>query len=139
MGTHKKPFLVNIHFTVKTYDIDAAHHVSNIVYIRWLEDLRFRILEEYLPLDRLMEKSLTPVILRTEINYIQAVKLFDNPTGMMWMEKLENLRFYLAAEFTVGGKVVCDARQTGVFIDIEKQRPSRIPPELLKIFKESVW
>ncbi len=31
---------VNLSFPVRTYDIDFAGVVSNIVYIRWLEDLR---------------------------------------------------------------------------------------------------
>lgn len=34
---------------VATYDIDYANHVSNIVYFRWLEDLRLQLLEENFP------------------------------------------------------------------------------------------
>jgi len=35
-----RPFLIEVPLPVRTYDIDFAGIVSNIVYIRWLEDLR---------------------------------------------------------------------------------------------------
>jgi acyl-CoA thioester hydrolase len=40
----QKPFEVALDLPIKTYDIDFAGIVSNIVYIRWLEDLRLKIL-----------------------------------------------------------------------------------------------
>ena len=35
---------------VQTYDIDFAGIVSNIVFIRWLEDLRLGLMDEAYPL-----------------------------------------------------------------------------------------
>ena len=69
------PLFVELTFTVKTYDIDFAGHVSNIVYIRWLEDLRFALLEEYYPLADSMESGVAPVLTRTEIDYTSAIRL----------------------------------------------------------------
>jgi acyl-CoA thioester hydrolase len=51
------PLFTELTFTVKTYDIDFAGHVSNIVYIRWLEDLRFALLDEYFPLEPSMKEG----------------------------------------------------------------------------------
>ncbi|MBK7868256.1 MAG: hypothetical protein IPJ75_15420 [Ignavibacteriales bacterium] len=31
---------LELDFEVKTFDIDAGGHLNNIVYIRWLEELR---------------------------------------------------------------------------------------------------
>src|SRR5947208_6147204 len=45
-----RPLEVELLLAVRTYDIDFAGHVSNIVYIRWLEDLRLQFLNEHLPL-----------------------------------------------------------------------------------------
>ena len=36
---NQKPLEVSLNLPIKTYDIDFAGIVSNIVYIRWLEDL----------------------------------------------------------------------------------------------------
>jgi len=43
---------------VATYDIDYANHVSNIVYFRWLEDLRLQLLEKKLSSGRTDEPGL---------------------------------------------------------------------------------
>ena len=40
----KKPFEIALDLPIKTYDIDFAGIVSNIVYIRWLEDLRLKMI-----------------------------------------------------------------------------------------------
>ncbi len=51
----QRPLEVELVLPVKTYDIDFAGIVSNIVYIRWLEDLRLEILDAYLPLQKMLE------------------------------------------------------------------------------------
>ena len=50
----RKTLEVSLNLSIQTYDIDFAGIVSNIVYIRWLEDLRLKMLETYLPLEQLM-------------------------------------------------------------------------------------
>ena len=35
---------------IRTYDIDFAGIVSNIVFVRWLEDLRLGLLDQAYPL-----------------------------------------------------------------------------------------
>ena len=37
---------------VNGYDVDFQGVVHNIVYVRWFEDLRMRLLDAYLPLTR---------------------------------------------------------------------------------------
>ena len=37
---------------IRTYDIDFAGIVSNIVFIRWLEDLRLGLMDQAYPLVR---------------------------------------------------------------------------------------
>ncbi len=59
----------------KTYDIDAFGIVSNITYVRWLEDMRTEFLHRYLPWDRLEEDNLAPVLAETNIQYKNAVKI----------------------------------------------------------------
>src|SRR4028119_726672 len=73
----KRPLEIELSFPVKTYDIDFAGIVSNIVYIRWLEDLRLEILDAYLPLQKMLEDGIAPILLQTQIEYKQPITIFD--------------------------------------------------------------
>lgn len=125
-----KPFLTHLPCPIRTYDIDSARHVSNIVYIRWLEDLRLQMLNEYFSLRPLFDQGITPVITRTEIDYRKALVLFDEPVGRMWMTDMGNIKFTLEAEIMLGEKVAASARQEGIFYNMNSHRPARIPEEL---------
>jgi acyl-CoA thioester hydrolase len=58
----QRPLEVELVLPVKTYDIDFAGIVSNIVYIRWLEDLRLEMLDAYLPLQKMLEDGIAPIL-----------------------------------------------------------------------------
>jgi acyl-CoA thioester hydrolase len=135
-ANNQKPLYVEISFQPKTYDIDFAGHVSNIVYIRWLEDLRLLLLDTYLPLNTLMEKGIAPVVMRTTIEYRRPVKLFDKPIGKMWAGEIGNVKGILVAEFSVNTVVVATAEQIGIFVRLENGRPVAFPEELKRRFEE---
>jgi acyl-CoA thioester hydrolase len=130
------PCEVSLPFEVKTYDIDFAGHVSNIVFIRWLEDLRMKVLQTYLPLDDLMKKGIAPVLAQTVIDYKKPVKLFDRVAGRMWMCDLGQIRGTLQTEISVDGSIVAIARQVGVFVTMATGRPVRAPEEFLQDFEQ---
>jgi acyl-CoA thioester hydrolase len=130
------PLYVELSFQPKTYDIDFAGHVSNIVYIRWLEDLRLSLLDTYLPLNTLMEKGIAPVVMRTTIDYKRPVKLFDKPIGKMWAGEIGNAKGILLAEFSVNSGVVATAEQIGIFVRLDSGRPVAFPDELRRHFEE---
>ena len=134
----KKPLGVRLTITPKTYDIDFAGHVSNISYIRWLEDLRLLLLETYLPLETLMERGVAPVVLRTTIEYKKAVKLHDEVVGTMWASEVGTVKGILSAEFCVNGVVMATADQVGIFVKMETGRPVAFPEELARQHQESV-
>lgn len=131
----RQPFEVEIPLAVKTYDIDFAGIVSNIVYVRWLEDLRLEMLARYFPLDEQVRDGLVPVILQTKIDYKQPIKLFDQPWGRMWMQSLDSLRWTVKAEISVNGKVSALGEQMGVFVNLQNNRPMRIPQRLQQGFR----
>ena len=131
----RRPLHVELTFQPKTYDIDFAGHVSNIVYIRWLEDLRMMVLDTYLPLNILMERGIAPVVMRTTIDYKRPVKLFDSVSGVMWASEMENVKGILSAEFTVNGNVVAAAEQIGLFVRMNTGRPVAFPEEFRRQFE----
>ena len=134
---NQKSLEVTLDLPVKTYDIDFAGIVSNIVYLRWLEDLRLKILETYLPLEPLMARGYCPIIASTQIQYKKALKMFDRPVGKMWVAKVSRLRCSLQAEIYLNNQIVTTATQVGFFINLETMRPIAIPEEFKALYYQS--
>jgi acyl-CoA thioester hydrolase len=128
---------VELPFRVGTYDIDFAGVVSNIVYIRWLEDLRLKLLDEFLPLQEQVENGLSPVLASTRIEYRRPIRLFDRPLGRMWMTQAGRVRWTVEAEILVDGQAAATAVQTGAFVSLTKLRPVPLPEALRVQFERS--
>jgi len=124
------PLLVELVFRIQTYDIDFAGVVCNIVYIRWLEDLRLKMLEEYFPLERVLAEGFIPILARTEIDYLVPLRIGDRPVGQMWVAETGRARIDLQAEFRLGERVVARARQRGYFLDSQTMRTRPLPGPL---------
>ena len=62
--------------TAMSFDIDAARHVSNLTYVRWLEVARNEFLTEIgAPIEALMDDGVAPIVARTDIRYRHPVQL----------------------------------------------------------------
>jgi acyl-CoA thioester hydrolase len=118
-------------FRVMTYDIDFAGIVSNISYIRWLEDLRNLFAEQALSIGEALQRGIVPALMHTEIDYLVPVRFPDTVTGRMWMAEQGRSKWVIAAEFQseARGQLVARAQQIGVFIALETLRPVRLPKE----------
>jgi acyl-CoA thioester hydrolase len=125
-----RPLLIERPIVVRTYDIDYANIAHNIVYFRWLEDLRAEILAGVLPIDEIVATGISPILTRTEIDYRWPVRLGDAATGRMWVADLSRTRWTLAAEIVVGEQVCAAARQSGYFADLKSLRAVRVPEQL---------
>ena len=124
--------LVELDLPIRTYDIDFAGIVSNIVYVRWLEDLRLTMLEQhYVPLPELLLTGIAPVLTNTEINYQRQLTIQDRAIGRMWIEELGSLRCILAAEILNGKYSAAQAKQTVLFINLTTRRPVKMPQDFI--------
>jgi acyl-CoA thioester hydrolase len=133
-----RPLLVELQFHVKTYDIDYAGIVHNAVYIRWLEDLRLEILSRHFPLEEMLAQNQSPILEKTEINYVRPLRLFDRPMGRMWVSNFRRARWYIEAEIVMDDLPVATAAQSGYFMDLERYRPIRIPQQLHDIWASEI-
>ena len=118
-------------FRVMTYDVDFAGVVSNISYIRWLEDLRNLFAEQTLSIGQALQRGIAPTLMRTEIDYLAPVRFPDQVTGRMWLADHGRSKWELAAEFQsqAADKLVARAKQSGVFVALKTLRPVRLPEE----------
>lgn len=128
-----RAFEIKMVFEPKTYDIDYAGIVSNQVYLRWMEDMRFEVIRQHFGWEN-FPPGVVPVLLRTEIDYINVLRLFDKVEGKAWISGLDNVRWYIEGEFlkVPDGAPVAKAKHSGVFYDTVKNRVIRIPKNLKK-------
>ncbi len=118
METYNKIISIEINIEVKTYDIDVAGHVNNVVYIRWLEDMRIELLTKIYPLEKLLAINFYPVVTSSEIKYKKQIKLFDRPVGKMLLQSYSHGVFILKAEIIVNGKLSFTATQKCVLMNL---------------------
>ena len=128
---------IEIPIPIRGYDIDAAGIVSNIVYVRWLEDMRTALLEITYPIEEQIAAGIAPVLGRTDITYRRMLTLSDLAIGRMWINDLGRTRWSIAAVIEAGGVVRAEATQTGAFINLATKRPIAVPERLRAQFKAS--
>jgi acyl-CoA thioester hydrolase len=112
---------------IRTYDIDFAGIVSNIVFIRWLEDPRLGLMDQAYPLIRALAEDVAPILLSTRITYRRPVTIADPLIGRIRVSTLSRVRWHLIGEFTVNGMVHAEAEQEGLFMRLSTRKPIAIP------------
>ncbi len=129
------PTKVTLPITVMTYDIDYAQIVHNAVYIRWLEDLRTALIAESYPIEAMVADGISPILVRTEIEYRLPIRFGDEALGSMWVSDLGRSRWTVEAEIRVRDQIKTYARQQGIFTDLKTFRPVRIPARLREVWQ----
>ena len=134
----KRTLNIDLPITVKTYDIDFMDIVSNISYIRWMEDLRLQFLEVHYPLRKLMSELIVPILSHTHLDYKRPIRMHDQVIGSIWMEKFDSSGWIANMEFTANDKLAATGAQGGVFINIGTMKPANPPEGLQKIYDEAL-
>jgi acyl-CoA thioester hydrolase len=134
----KRTLNIDLPITVKTYDIDFMGIVSNISYIRWMEDLRLQFLEVHYPLQKLMSELIVPILSHTHLDYKRPIRMHDQVIGSIWMEKFDSSGWIANIEFTADRKLAATGAQGGVFINIGTMKPANPPEGLQKIYDEAL-
>ncbi len=129
--------IVEMEIGIKAYDIDAMGIVSNIVYIRWFEDLRHLFLERLFPYEKMIETNISPILIKTEITYKVPLTIHDHPTGTCRIKKLGSSKWEMEFEISSDDIIHCKGKQVGCFYNLEKKRPSLVPERLLEVWEEA--
>jgi|SRR5277367_3025798 len=137
-GESSKPLLSELDLVVRMYDIDFNSHVSNIVYIRWLEDMRMVGFERIVPLRNCLDLGQVPILIRTDIRYRRPVNMFDEPKGLMWVSGYTKTSFTIEAEIQVNGECCADATQTIVFVNEKTGKLIRLPESIAQRFQQEL-
>ncbi|WP_339199002.1 thioesterase family protein [Solibacillus sp. FSL R5-0449] len=120
---------------INAYDIDAMGIVSNIVYVRWFEDLRVTFLNEHYPLADMMKMQISPILMKTEVEYKAPLTIFDQPVGRCWMVKIGQSSWEMELEIATEKQTHCTGKQSGCFFNLEKKKVAKIPEPLKELFE----
>lgn len=126
------PLITEITFDIKTYDIDIAGHVNNIVFIRWLEELRIKLFEQILPIVELIKENKFPVVVETSIKYKRQIKIGEICNAKMFVERFDHPIWVLSAQFNVGDKIAAIATQKCVIVDLQTNKIIYPPKEIVE-------
>lgn len=134
--TDQADWPLQLDLEIRTFEIDFAGHVSNIVYVQWLEIARTTLLDAVdLPIARLMEEGLAPIVARTEIEYRRPLVLGDPVRIALAITKMRSLSAFMEFEISSASEVAATARQLGLFVSTATGKPRRLGPEIRARFE----
>ena len=84
----------------------------------------------------MMTQGISPILMKTEVDYKVPVTIHDRPRARCWMIKASKMKWIFKFEIATNEKVHCIGYQTGGFYDLEKQKDNKIAtsfPRYLKI------
>lgn len=113
---------IELPLSVNTYDIDAAGHVNNIVYLRWLEDMRNKLFSKIYDLQKLLEINHYLVVASCEMKYKKTIKLFDKPIGKMFLHSFSHGIFVFKAEIAIDNHIAFIATQKCVLMNLDNNK-----------------
>lgn len=124
-----------IPITPAATDIDELGHVSNLVYLRWVQEVamahsrargwdwaRYRAL------------GAAFMVRRHEIDYIAQVTLGETLRAETWVDSWRLASCIRKTELLRDGKVVARAATTWAMIGLASGRPQKIPEEMFALF-----
>ncbi|WP_368488310.1 acyl-CoA thioesterase [Clostridium sp. BJN0013] len=133
-----RAMLVEREIEIKAYDIDVIGIVSNIVYVRWFEDLRHSFLDKYYPYEEMIQSKKSPILVKTEIEYKAPLTIYDKPLGKCWVTSMGRSRWEMGFEIYSGETINCLGKQLGCFFDLEKKKLTRVPQNIVLQYNREV-
>jgi acyl-CoA thioester hydrolase len=123
------PFALEV--TVQPSDIDNLGHASNIVYLRWVQDVALAHTtslglaeRDYLALGKGW------VVRKHEIEYLRPALSGDRLTLETRVVSMSVASSVRKTRILRGGDELCRATTDWVFVELNRQRPCRIPKEV---------
>ncbi|WP_192485087.1 MULTISPECIES: acyl-CoA thioesterase [Cysteiniphilum] len=125
------------HFNVMAEHIDANKHVSNIVYIKWMQDIAVMHSDACgWDTKRYHQNHCTWVAKTHFIDYIKQVFLNEVIEARTWVDEIKRSTALRKYEFiNQRGEVVAKAETNWVFINTKTQRIQRVLPEVCEDFE----
>lgn len=114
---------------VRFRDLDPLNHVNNAVFNTYFEEARIDFIQAIPEFDRSMQQGFSFVLVHLEIDYIQPVVLGEALLVGSSVEKYGNssINGIQAIYDEKNHTLKAVAKTTGVWYNLSKQRPARLP------------
>jgi acyl-CoA thioester hydrolase len=109
--------------------MDAMGHVNNIVYFRYMEQARISWMERLLPRGALWN-STGVVIANASCNFRRAMTYPGTVEVKVYAARPGGSSVPTYYELSMGSEIYADGAAVVVFIDMQTQKPLRIPEEI---------
>ena len=118
---------------VKQTDIDELNHVNNVVYLQWINEVS--ALHWHTLSNDTINSTYIWVAVRHEIDYAKPAFLDEKIILKTWIDTLEGVKSIRKVEILRGNELLAKSTTTWVLLDSKTQKITRIPKEILNIFK----
>lgn len=121
--------------TATAGDIDEVGHVSNLVYLRWVQDVATAHSQSLgWDMARYREFGAVFIVRRHEIDYVAQVLEGEQLVAETWVDDWRLASCTRKTEIKRGAQVVARAATTWALISLASGRPQKIPDELRALF-----
>ncbi|NTU96858.1 MAG: acyl-CoA thioesterase [Chlorobiaceae bacterium] len=122
---------------VEPEDIDMLGHVSNIVYLRWIQDVAIAHWDTLAPQGE--QEKLVWVVRRHEIDYKRPAMPGDTVIVRTWIGEAVRMAFDRHTEIlrASDGRLLAQARTVWCPIDRKTGKPTDVSPEIRALFSVS--
>lgn len=125
---------VTVNLKVSWNEIDPMQHVNNAKYLSYLENAGIVAISQYgWPMERTLEMGYGWVARKLRIEYLLQAKLNDELEITTYLSERRSasvMRDYFI-RFAKSGELICQAKIQWAFIDLNTEKPTRIPQEML--------
>ena len=132
-----REFSLNI--TVGPDDIDELQHVSNLVYLRWIQDVAIAHSEAVgLPFSTYYAGGAVFVVRRHIIDYLRPALRGDTLTVRTWISSASAATCERETEIKhADGQVIAHGVTTWSYVDVKTGRPKRIGDDIRARFGDA--
>ncbi len=114
---------------VRFRDLDALNHVNNAVFNTYFEEARVQFIEEIPEFKSSVQSGFSFVLVHLELDYIKPILLKDTILIGSAVEEFGNssIQGFQAIYSKDDHELKAVAKTTGVWFDLKKNRPARLP------------
>jgi len=114
---------------VRFRDLDALNHVNNAVFNTYFEEARVQFIEDIPEFKSSIQSGFSFVLVHLELDYIKPILFKDTILVGSAVEEFGNssIKGFQAIYSKNNHELKAVAKTTGVWFDLEKNRPARLP------------
>lgn len=126
---------------VEWLDLDQMQHVNNAVYLDYINECGMQVIKAFnWPWERMKESGFAIFIRRLQVKYLEPAVENDLLEIATWASNVR--RSFAERHYTIrrasDNTLLVEANTMGVWVDLETNRPIRIPDCLLEDFSPNI-